>query len=110
MRYVLASLLVVLLSAACARGLGIGDDAHIQSASQVLAAPNEADLEAAFHARDVKDQVGLSALGQSGRVFVLINRTRVHVISAAPGRWKLRVIDGPHAGEAVWVDWDVLAP
>lgn len=108
LRYLLVSF--VLLSVACSSNApGIGDDARIQSTGQVLAAPLESDLEAAFHARDVRDQVGLDALGKSGRVFALANATRVHVISAAVGRWQVRVLDGAHAGESVWVNWDVLA-
>ncbi len=91
--------------------ISIGQDAYIQSTGTgVLAAPIEADLESAFHANDVKDQIGLNALGQSGRVFIVPTKTRVHVLSAAVGRWQVRVLEGAHTGQAVWINWDALAP
>jgi hypothetical protein len=73
-----------------------------------VAAPDISDLEAFFHANDVKDQMGVQVLVNSGRVFALARNTRVHVLSAAIGRAQVRVLDGTYVGRAVWVDWDTL--
>jgi hypothetical protein len=93
----------------CSHGPGIGEDGHLADHGQpIVVAPQLSDLEAAIHAYDVRDNVGIRDIAQSGRVFVVPSGTRVHVLSAAVGRWQVRILDGDHMGQSVWATWETL--
>ncbi len=97
------------LSSGIGSGPSIGEDARVHlAAGQIIAAADPTDLETYFRANDVRDQAGVNILVQNGRIFALANNTRVHILSATIGRGQVRVLDGAHAGSAVWLNWDTL--
>jgi hypothetical protein len=51
-----------------------------------------------------RDQVGLDRLMASGKVFRVSNGTRAKLIKAGFVSRKVRILDGPHAGRAGWIE------
>ena len=110
MRYVLAAVVLVLFSAACASR--VGQDAHVRNATgSVLAASYLDDLAAGVRAGKAGDQTTMQTLTQTQRLVSLPNETRVHVLHAyaSLGYYDVRVLEGTYAGDEMWIRWDDLA-
>jgi hypothetical protein len=88
----------------------LGEDGYLRVApggSVVPAAATADDLGDYIKATAMKDSIGVQEMFRQGRLMDIAGDTRVHVIDAdarlAVGISRVRVLEGPLAGTAVWV-------
>jgi len=93
--------------------IGIGDQGHLRSTSTATVAVGTSSevLEAAVQAAARKDTIGFRQIMFGSQVVWVNNGTRVQVIEFGPAfgdMRKVRILDGPRAGQAGWVfDYDL---
>ncbi len=91
---------------------GIGGDGvvRLEGGGPVVLGLTEADLDAFTKASVAKDQVGVQQLYLAGRIIDTPSGTRVRVIDRSTFRRKVRLTDGPRAGQAGWVPYEWVRP
>lgn len=88
------------------RPLAAGQTVQVSGSAPVLAAADEAALEAMRRA----GQSGLRSLIREGKLFTLPGGTRVEVLRVAGGKVKVLALTGPRRGQTGFVEASQLKP
>ncbi len=86
--------------------IAVGAHARLKGGSESAIVALDIETLSKFEtAQAAKDEYGIKELLRSGGVFLIPNQTKVLVIDRqSVGAWKVRILEGEHANEAVWTD------
>lgn len=88
--------------------VSIGEEGYID-ASKFVAVSKEAH-DAFTKTLTTKDEIGFNQLYAQGFIFELSEKTKVLKIGGTIGLNEVRILEGVHLGEAVWVAYEFVVP
>lgn len=92
--------------------ISVGTEVYLRSERAVVVAASDTEsLSALASAQTARDEYGIRELFAEGRVFFVPTNTRVLIIDVYWGAaaYKVRLLEGEHVNEAVWVDGSAVS-